>query len=133
MIIFEKENFLISKTTKTNPPIDGLVFWKIKNTTLGEGYNLELNFVGKKRMRLINKRYRKIDRATDILSFPIDENNGEIFINKEESIKEAKKFEREIKNFYKFLFIHGLFHLQGMDHSDIMEKKEGEIRKIFKI
>jgi rRNA maturation RNase YbeY len=63
----------------------------------------------------------------------MDENEGEIFINIEETKKEAKKFGRNFENFLAFLFIHGLVHLTGLDHGKKMESMEVKYRKYFNI
>ena len=70
---------------------------------------------------------------TDILSFPLNENAGEIFLCLSEAEKEAVKFKRPNDNFIAFLFIHGLMHLKGFDHSSTMESNEQKIRQEFHI
>lgn len=120
-------------STKNTPKIDGVFFHKIKNTVLGKDYELSLVFIGKKRMRALNKQHRQKDSNTDILSFSVDEDCGEIFINPEKTRTKAKEFERTFSNYLHFLFIHGLFHLKGLDHGDKMESEEARVRKIFGI
>ena len=94
----------------------------------------------------INKRYRNIDRATDVLSFPmfekdeldkkIQENDfenedilGDIVVSvdkvKEQAIEYGHSFERELS----YMIVHGFYHLMGYDHIEeedkkIMRKKE---------
>ena len=55
-------------------------FVKMKEKILGKSYSLSLNFVGVKKIKTLNSKYRKIDRPTDILSFPLSKKDGEIFI-----------------------------------------------------
>lgn len=129
-----KENKIdIINKTKTNPSIDGLVFRNMKKAVLGDDYDLSLVFINKNEIKKINKSYRNIDKATDILSFPLNDKEGEIFICEEIAVKEAPNFNRECKNFLKFLFIHGLTHLKGFEHSDKMENKERKFRKMFEV
>ncbi len=123
--------FTITNTTKGKPP--RLPFVDMKNAVLGEDYSLELTFCSPKQIQELNKRYRNIDKPTDILSFPLSEKEGEMFICLSESRKEAKKFEREFENFIGFLFIHGLTHLKGLDHGSTMERTERAIRLKFHI
>lgn len=108
-------------------------FTEIKNKILGEKYELDLIFVDTKKIHALNKTYRKVDSPTDILSFPIDKDSGEIFICEEIAKEKAKNFKRQYENFIAFLFIHGNVHLLGYDHGDKMEKVEIKYRKIFKI
>jgi Predicted metal-dependent hydrolase len=58
-----------------------------------------------------------------VLSFPLSESSGEIFI----CPSEAKKTGFSIAE----LFIHALCHLKGMDHGVTMERTEAEICKEF--
>lgn len=64
---------------------------KIKNKILGEKYDLSLVFIGEKLSKTLNKKYRNKNYQANILSFSIDRNIGEIFINisniKKESVK----------------------------------------------
>lgn len=125
------ENFLI--TNKTKGKLLSLSFVQFKEKILGNKYELDVTFVGKKKIHSLNKEYRKVDSPTDILSFPIEKNVGEIFICEEMAKKKAKEFKRPYNNFLPFLFIHGLVHLKGYDHGEKMEKEEIKYRKYFKI
>ncbi len=129
----ENETFSITTTQKTAPKVNGAVFEQMKNIALGKKYNLSLVFIGDKKSKELNKTYRQKDYPTDILSFSIDSKSGEIFINPKVAKKKAKLFNRTESNYLDFLFIHGLFHLKGMDHGRIMEKEEEKLRKKFNI
>ncbi len=137
-IIFDKDNFMIASTLRKTPKSDWVLFDKIKDKVMGKDYELSLNFIGKKRMRTLNNTHRQKDYTTDILSFPLDEMKGEsqmgeIFINLDKANQKAKDFDRTPQNYLLFVFIHGLFHLKGYDHGDLMEKKEMNIRETFGI
>ena len=114
-----------------NEEIFPFPFESAKDYILGENYDLNLIFTTKEEMRDLNLKHRDIDRATDILSFPLDENLGEIYICQEEAEKEAPKFDKDMKTFIPFLFIHGLVHLKGYDHGSKMESIEVDARKRF--
>ena len=137
--MFRDTSFSITYTVRKTPPLNKAVFantlLEMKEKILGKGnkYELSVAIIGTKRMRTLNKRYRNIDKPTDILSFPISENEGQIFINPEYSVREARKFNRSYANFLYFLFIHGCVHLKGHDHGAKMEKLEEGYRKHFKI
>lgn len=126
-----QNSFSIINETKGKLP--SLPFEKIKNKILGKKYELDLVFVSNKKIHALNKTYRKVDSPTDILSFPIDKNSGEIFICEKIAKKKAPDFEREYNNFLAFLFIHGNVHLLGYDHGKKMEVIETKFRKFFKI
>ena len=121
---------LINETKAKIPVID---FAGIKNAALGKKYILNLVFTTSAQIKKLNTIYRNIEHGTDILSFPISKNEGEIYISEKESRIEAKKFERDYENFLAFLFIHGCTHLKGYDHGDIMESIEVKLRSKFKV
>ena len=118
---------------KTKGKLISLPFVDMKEKVLGKDYDLSLVFIDEKEIHELNKTHRNVDSATDILSFPLDKNSGEIFICLSKTKEMAKEFDRSYENFLAFLFIHGLVHLLGFDHGDKMEKEEEKYRKIFKI
>jgi len=121
----------IKNTTKGKLP--SLPFTAIKNFALGENYELSLVFIGDKLSQKLNNQYRDKNKPADILSFPLTKTSGEIFINLRKARKDAKNYDRNPENFIAFLFIHGLIHLKGFEHSSKMELQEKKIREKFKI
>lgn len=121
--------FSIKNMTKGKLP--SLPFLDIKNEVLGESYELSLVFGGNTLSQELNSKYRGKDRPTNVLSFPLSENSGEIFIDTKKARSEAAEFDTNFQNHVGRLFIHGLFHLKGMDHGSKMDKEEERIRKIF--
>lgn len=119
----------ISNLTKGKPP--RLPFVYIKNTILGEKYDLSISFISKNKQREINKKYRNIDKTTNILSFPFSKNSGEITFDLIKVKKDAPLFDMSYTRFTKYLFIHGLLHLKGYEHSSIMEKQEKKYLEMF--
>ncbi len=126
-----EEKFSIINETRGKLP--SLPFDKIKNKILGKKYELDLVLVNEKKIHALNKTYRHVDSPTDILSFPLEKNSGEIFICEKIAKKKSKDFEREYNNFLTFLFIHGCVHLLGNKHGKKMEAIETKFRKLFKI
>ena len=120
-------------TNSTKGKLPNLPFVAMKNSALGKKYDLSLVFAPKKVLQTLNRQYRHKNKTTDILSFPLSDSSGEIFINLAEARKESKKFGRNLKNFVGFLFIHGLVHLKGFKHGSRMEREEEKIRLRFGI
>jgi probable rRNA maturation factor len=114
----------ITKTVKESLPLPQAFFINAHKKIMGEKYSLDLTFIGEKKAKAMNLKYRKKNYATDILSFTLEKNVGEIYINLEKARKKAKEFEKTFPEYLKFLFIHGLCHLKGMDHGSKMEKQE---------
>ncbi len=125
------ENFHITNTTKSKLP--NFDFVAMKEAVLGKKYELSVIIVGKKEIQKLNNEYREINKPTDILSFPLSDSFGEIYINPEMTKLESKKFDRDYNNFFAFIFIHGLVHLKGFDHGSTMEGIEARFRKQFGI
>lgn len=111
-------------TVKKPPAISTELFLSIKNEILGKKYTLDLLFIGKTRAQSLNKTYRKKTYTPNILSFPIDENIGEIYLCVPVVKQAAQKENMTLKQYTLFLFIHGCLHLKGIEHGEAMEKLE---------
>lgn len=88
----------------------------------------------------LNKKYRNIDKATDVLSFPmfekeeilklknsnyeVDDILGDLVISipkvKEQALEYGHSFERELA----YMVVHGFYHLMGYDHMEKCDKIE---------
>ena len=85
-------------------------------------------FVSDNNIRKLNQQFRGIDKATDVLSFPAEEqdNLGDVAISVETAARQAKEnglsFDDEIAQ----LILHGLLHLSGYDH----ETDNGEMNRL---
>jgi len=87
-------------------------------------------FVSDKAIRQLNRQFRNVDKATDVLSFPADEtdklNLGDIAISVDTAARQAKEngltFDEEVAQ----LILHGLLHLSGYDH----ETDNGEMNRL---
>lgn len=121
------ESLSISITTKDDIP--NIPFATLKELALGKKFNCSLVFVGDIRSRKLNIEYRQKDYIPNTLSFPLDDNNGEIFINLKESKKQCVKREESFDYYIALLFVHSCLHLKGMEHSDIMDNKMYQILK----
>jgi rRNA maturation RNase YbeY len=84
---------------------------------------LSLELVGDRRMRRLNRRYRKKDRTTDVLAFPMRESHnpcpmllGDVVISVPTAIRQAKESGRSVGDELAALLVHGVLHLCGYDH-----------------
>ncbi len=125
----DSEFLTIKNTTKGKLP--RLPFVLIKNKILGEKYELGISFLSPKKQREINKQYRSIDKTTNILSFPLTQNSGDITFDLLKVKKDAPLFNMSYAKFLKYLFIHGCLHLKGLDHGSIMDKQEKKYLDMF--
>ena len=102
--------------------------------------DVELILTTDEEIRKLNKIHRNKDKATDVLSFPLEDIPGmplgSIVISIDTAKKGAKEFGHNIEDEIKLLFIHGLLHLLGYDHeidNGEMREKEKEIIKKFNL
>ena len=104
------------------------MYAKIKNDILGKEYSLSIALIEAKKSREINKKYRQIDTPTNVLSFPLHKNMGEILlcpaVIKKQAKDPTKNFGKSYPQLLLFLVIHGMLHLKGMQHSSRMEEAE---------
>ena len=87
--------------------------------------------VGDKKIRELNRQYRKKDKVTDVLSFGDWKNPtflGEIVISLPQIKRQAKEYGVKINQELARILIHGILHLVGLDH----EKSRAEERQMFK-
>lgn len=108
-------------------------------------------------IRLYNREYRKIDKETDVLSFPnipfekeadfgiVEDNEadyfqpdsgelilGDIILCADRIYSQAESFGHSVKREFAFLVAHSMLHLCGYDHevpkeAEIMEQKQNDI------
>jgi probable rRNA maturation factor len=97
-------------------------------------------FCGDRRMAALNRRWRRKDRSTDVLSFPTDGDDrgflGDIVISVPYATRQAlSRGEAPAKEIDRLL-LHGYLHLLGYDHEvdeGEMERLEARLRKRFGI
>ena len=82
-----------------------------------------------KTIRHLNKVYRDIDKVTDVLSFPSDEDVflGDIALSLERAKQQAGEYGHSLQREVAFLVVHAMLHLLGYDHEN--EKGEASMRE----
>ena len=102
--------------------------------------DIELILTTDEEIKELNKTYRNKDKATDVLSFPLENIPGmplgSIVISVDTAKKGAEEFGHSVEDEIKLLFIHGLLHLLGYDHevdNGEMREKEKEIIEKFNL
>jgi probable rRNA maturation factor len=85
-------------------------------------------FVSDKRIRELNRQFRGIDKATDVLSFPAEEdlNLGDVAVSVETAATQARENGLTLDHEIAQLILHGLLHLCGYDH----ETDKGEMNRL---
>lgn len=127
-----KNSVFLGKTTKSVffvPKVK--LINDIKDEILGKNYCVSIVFIGEKKSKYLNNKYRKINKPTDVLSFNIDKNNGEVFITPKVAIKKSGHFGMNSKKYLLFLVIHAFLHLKGYKHGVKMEKAEESFLDVY--
>ena len=96
-----------------------------------------LSFVSDGDMRELNRRYRKLDRTTDVLSFAQRDVGdvgilGDVVISYDTAVRNSQRFSVTVEGEIRRLVVHGILHLLGFDHAEkrqreTMRGKESEI------
>jgi probable rRNA maturation factor len=88
-----------------------------------------------KRLRELNRRFRRKDKPTDVLSFPRP-SGGDIAISAQIARDNAQRFGHSLANELKILVLHGMLHLAGYDHESDngrMARAEAHLRSQLKL
>ena len=113
--------------------LDGVIKSTLKHENVNNAI-FSIIFVDEKEIRKINKKYRNIDKLTDVISFAFEDNAklvyndfrvlGDIYICIPRMIDQARDYGHSEKRELSFLTVHGLLHLLGYDHQTKGEEKE---------
>ena len=97
---------------------------------------ITIRFVADEEARTLNRGYRHKDYATNVLSFPYQNENplqGDLVICLPVLAREAQEQKKPLEAHTAHLIVHGMLHLQGYDHetgatdAEAMEQREREI------
>jgi probable rRNA maturation factor len=91
-----------------------------------EDGDLGLAFVGPDEMRSMKRQHLGVDEATDVLSFPID-GRDELPPGVPRQLGDTVLCPQVIGDTWQAPLVHGLLHLLGYDHGDVMEARETEL------
>ena len=120
----------------------------------GEGFGhpaeVGVTFVDDEEIHRLNKEFRNVDAATDVLSFPLGENGvydddpetgakmlGDVVISVEHAVRQAEEYGHSFQREMAFLTVHSMLHLLGYDHvnggieaATMREKEEDVLLKM---
>ncbi len=110
---------------------------KLQNSKL----YITVTLTTKENIKEINKEYRNIDRATDVLSFPMFEKDeleekiknrdfehvdvlGDLVISIEKVKEQAEEYGHSFERELSYMLVHGFYHLMGYDHIEEEDRKK---------
>ena len=101
----------------------------VKLEELSGEYEVNITFVDNKKIHELNLQFRNIDNPTDVLSFPMGENEdypvnpetnakilGDIVISVERAVAQSEEYDHSLRRELGFLTTHSMLHLLGYDH-----------------
>lgn len=96
--------------------LPNLPFLKIKNDILGKDFELNIIYTSKEKNLILNKKYRSKDYIPNILTFPLSNKEGEIYISRGIAYMQYKEFDMPYEKYLILLVVHGCLHLKGHLH-----------------
>lgn len=124
--------------------VDELLNYAGNYINLPANTEMSVTIVDNNKIHAINKKYRGVDKATDVISFAIEEDDGEeepiifaddldvdipknigdIFVSLDKVREQAEYLGHSEKRELGFLVVHGFLHLNGYDHMQPDDEKE---------
>ena len=101
-------------------------------------FEISILLTGAKNMKNLNKKFRKINKDTDVLSFPAEEKNffkkglkskkkvylGDIALSYQYIESITKKQNTSFDDYFKKMLVHGILHLMGYEHDSFKKYKK---------
>ena len=99
-----------------------------------ENTSFNLIIVDNNYIHELNKKYRNIDRPTDVITFALEDENsiiipdeerilGDIYISIDKAREQSMEYQHSLLRELSFLAVHGFYHLLGYDHQTKEEEK----------
>ena len=137
LLIDNRTDFILNDEFKNI--IEKAVYESLKFENFNQNCEVSVSIVSNEEIKRINKQFRKIDKITDVLSFPqltfeeneivdVNENGeillGDIIISIEKAKEQSKEFGHSLQREVAFLTAHSMLHLLGYDHMNKDEEDE---------
>ena len=114
--------------------VEKVLYGAIKKENL-ENVSFNLIIVDNNYIHNLNKKYRNIDKETDVITFALEDEDsviipegerilGDIYISIDRAKSQAKEYGHSLLRELSFLAVHGFYHLLGYDHQTKEEEKE---------
>lgn len=144
--------FLSNEQDKLDPPenieklIEDCTAAALEEEGIDDTAEVSVTFTDNVGIRELNSEHRGIDRETDVLSFPLGDDNGyeidpdndaimlgDIVISLERAAQQAEEYGHSYRREVAFLITHSLFHLLGYDHVNSEEEEKEMFGKQDKV
>lgn len=115
-------NVQVANRQRAVPVSDAAVrraaLWTMRREGCPPGTEVSIALVDDAAIRALNRRYRRVDRATDVLAFPQDGPGGllgDVVVSAERAVVQAPAYGHAPARELRVLIIHGMLHLLGYD------------------
>lgn len=154
MVLIENGQNKITFDEEMKKLIIDIVEMTVNNNKFKHNWEIGVFLVDDEKIRDINREYRSIDKATDVLSFPILDIHegimgeqigdydfekdlfllGDVIVSLERARKQAVEYGHSFERELAFLLSHGVLHLLGYDHGtkqqeEVMLSKQEQVLK----
>ena len=139
-IILSNEQEKVKLTFTLKRLIKKAIVTALRYEKFDRSAEVSVTVVDNEAIREMNREHRKIDRATDVLSFPMFDEDfddgedailGDIVLSLEKAVEQSEAYGHSLKREVAFLTVHSVLHLLGYDHeegkaeeSEMFEKQE---------
>lgn len=149
MLYIDNRQDIIEVNENLEKDIESIIEYTLKEEKVNIKYEISIIFVDNDEIREINKEMRNIDKATDVLSFPmLDYTKGNVFkdeytttdkfspsdfnegslvlgdmaISLEKALEQSEEYGHSFQREVCYLVVHSILHLLGYDHMEDEEK-----------
>lgn len=131
-VLFDNRQDIMEITEANEKAIETAVETVLKAENQSGNYEVSVSFVSNEEIRSLNKDFRNVDSETDVLSFPMDDDDeydgviilGDIVLSTQRIIEQANEFGHSLEREMIYLTVHSMLHLLGYDHMTTSEKEE---------
>lgn len=131
-VLFDNRQDIMEITEANEKAIETAVKTVLKAENKSGSYEVSVSFVSNEEIRELNRDFRNVDSETDVLSFPMDDDDefdgviilGDIVLSTQRIIEQANEFGHSLEREMIYLTVHSMLHLLGYDHMITSEKEE---------
>jgi len=131
-VLFDNRQNFMEVTDENMNAIEKAISTTIETEQAEGNFEVSVSFVTNEEIRELNKIYRNVDCETDVLSFPMDDEEdvegvimlGDVILSTEKIIEQAAEFGHSLEREMIYLTVHSMLHLLGYDHIGYDEKEE---------
>jgi probable rRNA maturation factor len=131
-VLFDNRQDIMEISEANEKAIETAVGTVLEAENHSGNYEVSVSFVSNEEIRELNRNYRNVDSETDVLSFPMDDDDefdgviilGDIVLSTQRIIEQANEFGHSLEREMIYLTVHSMLHLLGYDHMTTSEKEE---------